>query len=233
MPYRRLPNTDQSRIRAITTAIEQCSMAGNDAQPVIDLKTYTEAKIFLPMFERAHHDYLFSLEKQKTASKKYHKQQRMARLYISHFIQVLNFSVIRNEIKRELKKLYDLDPEVDTVPDLNSEKAILYWGEQIIKGEKDRIASGGSPIYNPAIAKVTVFFEVFRDTCVDQKIHKKNTSRFLDALSSMRSEGDAIILDIWNQVERYFEDEPEDRRRMLCEQYGVRYYLRKNEKNND
>jgi hypothetical protein len=232
MPYRRLPNTDQSRIRAITTAIER-SGHGNESGLVIDPKTLNDAKAFLPTFESAHHDYLLSLEKQKVASKKYYNQQRMARLYISHFIQVLNFCVIRNEIKRENKKLYGLDPDVHTVPDLNSETAILSWGEQIIKGEKERIAAGGPPIYNPTIAKVTVYFEVFRDTCVDQKMHQKNTNRFLDTLSTMRPEGDAIILDIWNQAERYFEQEPEERRRELCEQYGVRYYLRKNEKSND
>lgn len=232
MPYRRLPNTDQSRIRAIATALEQCG-PGDEPGQVIDSKTLNEARSFLPCFENAQHDYLLSLEKQKTASKKYYSQQRMARLYISHFIQVLNFCVIRNEIKRENKKLYGLESDIHTVPDLNSETAILSWGEKIIKGEKERIAAGGPPIYNPTIAKVTVYYEVFRDTCIDQKMHQKNTNRFLDLLSSMRHEGDAIILDIWNQVEACFEHEPEDRRRELCEQYGIRYYLRKSEKTDD
>lgn len=228
MPYRRLPNTDQSRIRAITTAIEQFGSG-----KVIDEKSLKDAKSFLSSFENAHHDYLLSLEKQKTASKKYYNQQRMAKLYISHFIQVLNFCVIRNEIKRENKKLYGLDPDTHTVPDLNTESAILSWGSTIIKGEKERIAAGGPPIYNPTIAKVNVYYEVFRDICVEQKMHQKNTNRFLDALSSLRAECDAIILSIWNQVEHHFELEPEEKRRELCEQYGVRYYLRKSEKSND
>jgi len=232
MPYRRLPNTDQSRIRAITTALEQCG-SNVDSGLVIDEKTLKEASTFLPSFEHAQHDYLLSLEKQKVASKKYYNQLRMARLYISHFIQVLNFCVLRTEIKRENKKLYGLEPDVHTVPDLNSETAILSWGEKIIKGERDRIAAGGPPIYNPTIAKVTVYYEVFRDICIDQKMHQKNTNRFLDQLASMRHEGDVIILDIWNQVEACFERESEKRRLELCEQYGVRYYLRKSEKSDD
>lgn len=228
MPYRRLPNTDQSRIRALATAIEQPG-----SWKVLDDKTLSDARFFLPSFENVRHDYLLSLEKQKTASKKYYSQQRMARLYISHFIQVLNFCVIRNEIKRDSKKLYHLDPDVHTVPDLSSETAILSWGATIIKGEKERIAKGGSPIYNPTIAKVNVYYELFRDTCVDQKMHQKNTNRFLDTLSSLRAECDAIILSIWNQVEAHYEQEPEEKRRELCTAYGVRYYLRKSEKNDD
>ncbi len=232
MPYRRLPNTDQSRIRAITVAIEQCG-SREEAGQAIGQKTLNEAKSFLPSFETAHHDYLLSLEKQKMASKKYYNQMRMARLYISHFIQVLNFCVIRNEIKRENKKLYGLEPDIHTVPDLNSEAAILSWGQKIINGEKQRIAAGGPPIYNPTIAKVTVYYDIFRDTCVEQKMHQKNTNRFQELLSSMRTEGDAIILDIWNQVEAVFEHEQEERHRELCEQYGIRYYLRKSEKADD
>ena len=42
------------------------------------------------------------------------------RLYISHFIQVLNLAVLRDEIKVVHKELYDL-PEANVVPDLLSE----------------------------------------------------------------------------------------------------------------
>jgi len=229
MPYRRLPNTDQSRIRAINTALEQYRSENIPGQ-VVNLRTKNDAEAFLPGFENAHHEYLHSLEKQKGASKKYYMQMRMARLYLSHFIQVLNFGVIRNEIKKEAKKLYGLDPDNYTVPDLSTEGSILSWGEQIINGEKQRISSGGSPIYNPAIAKVSVHYEIYRDTCISQKIFQKNTNRYLEQITAMRKECDAIILDIWNQVEEYFKNVPEEKRRELCEQYGVRYYLRKNEK---
>lgn len=229
MPYRRLPNTDQSRIRAISTALEQCRQDDVPGQ-VIHLKTKNEAETFLPQFEKAHHEYLMSLEKQKEASKKYYSQFRMARLYLSHFIQVLNFGVIRNEIRPEAKKLYHLSPTNHTVPDLSTEAALLNVGEQVINGERQRIAAGGAPIYNPAIAKVCVHYEIFRDTCVAQKILQKSTNRYLEQLAAMRADADAIILDIWNQVEHYFRNEPDHRRRELCETYGVRYYLRREEK---
>jgi hypothetical protein len=229
MPYRRLPNTDQSRIRAISTALDRYKSKIDEGE-VITEKTFNNASTFFPTFENIHHEYLVSLENQKAASKKYYQQMHNARLYISHFIQVLNFGVIRKEIKRETKTLFDLEPDVFTVPDLSTESAIIKWGESIIKGERERINRGGSPIYNPAIAKVAVHYDIFKDTCVSQKIYQKSTNRYLDQITSLRDEADNLIIDIWNQVENFFKDYPELQRHELCQSWGVRYYLRKNEK---
>ena len=66
------------------------------------------------------------------------------RLYISHFIQVLNLAVLRDEIKPVHKELYDL-PEANVVPDLLSEAALVEWGRKIIEGEQRRTSQGGSP----------------------------------------------------------------------------------------
>lgn len=47
----------------------------------------------------------------------------------------------------------------------------------------------------------------------------------------MRSEADALILDIWNQVERkYAEVMPNEKRLELCRAYGLIYYYRTGEK---
>ena len=229
MPYRRLPNTDQARIRAMRSALEQCSQT--DAPDLaISIKTKNEIELFLPTFEGANHDYLECLDSQVTAAKKYQQQIKMIRLYLSHFIQVLNFGVIRKEIKKESKKLYGLDPANFAVPDLSTEKALLYWGECIIKGEQERIANGGSPIYNPAIAKVSVHYDIFKDAEISQKIYQKSTNRTLERVAALRNNADVIILDIWNQVEDYYKSYPEEQRRTLCQIYGLKYYYRKNEK---
>jgi len=229
MPYRRLPNTDQARIRALQTAIEVCSRT-NVPELAFSIKAKNEAETFLPVFEGAQHDYWMCLDSQVSAGKKYQMQIKTVRLYISHFIQVLNFSVIRNEIKRESKRLYGLEPSNFSVPDLSTESALLLWGERIINGEQERIKAGGAPIYNPAIAKVRVHYDIFKDAGISQKIFQKSTNRSLDQLAALRKTADEIILDIWNQVEDYYKSYPETERRILCQTYGIRYYYRKNEK---
>ena len=66
-------------------------------------KTFEDAKGFLTRYERALFEYKQSSNNQVNTNKKYQQVIKNARLYISHFIQVFNMSVIRGEIKPENK----------------------------------------------------------------------------------------------------------------------------------
>lgn len=227
MPYRRLPNTDNARIRALKTAIERHnSLFGRDVV-LLDIQ---KLELMLKSFENAQARYRDSLQTQATANKKFQKLVKNARLYISHFIQVLNLCVIRNEIKKEQKQYYNLDPDNFTVPDLISNDAILYWGDGIIKGEQTRLAHGGAPIYNPTIARVNVTFSLFKDAYFSQKMYQNTTIRELDILTEQRAGMDEVLAILWNQIESAFAGLPAKARLVRCKEYGVVYYLRKGEK---
>lgn len=229
MPYRRLPNTDQARLRALRAAIQKADKQDFNEQ-IITLKTTHDAKTYLSVFEKQLIQYQHTLENQVSANKRYQQIVHNARLYISHFIQVLNLAVIRGDIKKDHKLFYQLDPNVHTVPDLTTEAALIQWGKYIIDGENERVRNGGLPIYNPAIAKVQVHYEVFKEYKSTQKIHQSSTNRSWEELVSLREKGDAIILEIWNQVEAKFKDEKPYSRLTKCQQYGLVYYYRKGEK---
>jgi hypothetical protein len=115
------------------------------------------------------------------------------------------------------------------VPDLTNESSIIEWGSKIIKGEKERNRRGGTPIYNPTIAKVSVHYEIFKDGYDQQKHLQWQTARSLDMLASLREKADGIILDIWNQVEKSFENLSGTERLNQCQDYGVVYYYRTGE----
>ena len=104
MPYRRLPNTDQARVRALKAAVEKGDVY-NVRDLAISLKTLFEARNFLQRFEAAQIYYTQCYENQSRASRKHQANVKTARLYISHFIQVLNLAVLRDEIKAVHKKL--------------------------------------------------------------------------------------------------------------------------------
>lgn len=229
MPYRRLPNTDQARIRALKKAIDKEESFNADNNSVISVKTLNEAQNFLTRFEQAHNYYVYCYNNQISSSQKYQPSVKTARLYVSHFIQVLNLAVTRSEIKEEYKAFYGLDPKDYAVPDLANESSIIEWGEKIIKGEKERTRKGGAPIYNPTIAKVTVHYEIFKEGYEQQKHLQWLTSRSLGALAAMREKADQIILDIWNQIEGSFETLPPNHRLNECQNYGVVYYYRTGE----
>lgn len=231
MPYRRLPNTDQARIRALKSAVVKGEMY-NVYDLAISLKTLSEARNFLLKFEAAQTYYSRCYDNQAKASRKHQSSVKMARLYVSHFIQVLNLAVLRVEIKTVYKSLYGLPVDNYNVPDLSSELAIAEWGRKIIDGENQRTSQGGIPIYNPTIAKVKVHYDIFLDGFERQRSLQALTNRSLEALASMRERADELILDIWNQVEmKYQEVFPNEKRLEKCRDYGLVYYYRTGEKN--
>jgi hypothetical protein len=232
MPYRRLPKTDQTRLAALNTAIRQGEKDGI-YKPVISLKMQHEAKTFLSQYEQSLSNYKQAVNNQKESIKKAHSNVKQTRLYISHFIQVLNMSIIRDELKKTVKTFYELDPESNSVPDLTSEKAILKWGERIIKGENERMRSGGTPIYNPNINKVKVYFDIFKENINEQKIYLSNINRYSEAVQKMRNKCDEIILNIWNEVETHFSDMPWKDRIDNGKKYGLIYYYRRGEDTTD
>ena len=230
MPYRRLPNTDQARIRALKSAVGKGDVY-NVSELAISLNTLSEARNFLSKFEIAHNYYAQCYDNQVKESPKHQSNVKTARLYISHFIQVLNLSVLRSEVKPIHKKLYCLPIDNYNVPDLTSEAAMVEWGKRIIEGERKRTSQGGVPIYNPTIAKVKVHYDIFVDSYERQKALQVLTNRSLEGLATMRTRADELILDIWNQVEEKFRNiSPNELRLDKCRDYGVIYYYRTGEK---
>lgn len=230
MPYRRLPNTDQARLRALRTALQFTDKQNFASQTIVSFKTLIDAKNFLVLFEKQLNQYQQTLDNQVSANKRYQQIVHNARLYISHFIQVFNLAVIRGDVKKEHKLFYQLDPNVHIVPDLTTEAALIQWGKAVIEGENERVRNGGLPIYNPTIAKVKVHYEVFKEYKSTQKLYQNTTQKSWEELNNLRVKGDAIILDLWNQVEQKFKDEKPFARLTKCQHFGLIYYYRKGEK---
>ncbi len=229
MPYRRLPNTDQARLYALQTAVRRASEADFTEQ-VLTYKTLNETQRFLLTFENQVSQYHQNFQSKVSANKKYRHIVSNARMYISHFIQVLNLTVIRGEIKKEQKELYKLDIDTHILPDLSSEEDLLVWGQNIIEGEAERIKQGGFPLYNPSISKVQVHYDIFKEKQVMQAMHKKTANRTYEDLEVLRKQADELIVNIWNQVEAYYSQKLPYERLRCCQAYGLIYYYRSGEK---
>lgn len=228
MPYRRLPKTDQARLHALQRAVQQAANAPYNEQ-AINYRTLSEAQRFLMQYENQVAQYHANFDSKVTANRQYRHRVRNARMYISHFIQVLNLAVIRGEIKRSQKELYKLDPKSNALPDLTTEEGLIEWGQNIIDGEQQRTAAGGFPIYNPAINKVKVHYEMFKEEYTSHLLHKKTHSRVFEDTETLRKQVDEIILSIWDQVEAFYKDELPYAKLRKCQAYGMIYYYRKGE----
>lgn len=229
MPYRRLPNTDLARLRAMQTALKKYEELGDGAVPY-SFKTVSAIGTFLPRFETAIQNYKQSLASQTQNNERYQYLTATARMYISHFIQVLNLACIRGEIKPDRKTFYRLLPNDNSVPDLSSDSLVFEWGKNIIDGEVERQRLGGAPIYNPAIGKVKVHYDQFKDAFQERKVYRKNTERHLEMVQNLRSDADKIILDLWNQIEGGFANLGTEKMQEKSKEFGVVYYLRRKER---
>ncbi|MBI4649544.1 MAG: hypothetical protein HY738_23820 [Bacteroidia bacterium] len=229
MPYRRLPNTDQARLRALKKAID----LGQALSPVtlaFSQATLQKIRSFLPLFEHQLLQQQQAFTNQTTRSKEYIEIYKKTKIYISHFIQVMNMAVQRGELPCSIKKHYGLNENSKKVPSLNTESDVIKWGERIIKGEQERLSHGENPIMNPKIAIVKINYENFIEAHRNQKNLQEITSRTLNKVADKRNEADTIILNLWNEIEEKFSTLPDNERREKSSLYGLIYVYRKNEK---
>ena len=112
---------------------------------------------------------------------------------------------------------------------MTTEEGLMEWGQNIIDGEMKRTSAGGFAIYNPSINKVKVHYEMFKEDYTSHILHKKKHSRVFEDTETLRNQADAIILDIWNQVEAFYKDELPYAKLQKCQAYGMIYYYRTGE----
>ncbi len=229
MPYRRLPNTDKARLRALNAALKKTISSEDNSDIACSEETIIALQEIIPKFESAVINLDFARKQQNNKNKEYLELSRKARLYISHFIQVLNFSILRGEMKIEVKDFYSLSKYNNNLPPLATDKNLIDWGKILIEGEQQRIMKGGNPIYNPSIALVKVNYEKFIDSHRFQTILIANTKRLAGTVNDLRKEADRIILEIWNEVEKYYEGLSDSDKRERASEYGIVYVWRKKE----
>ena len=81
------------------------------------------------------------------------------------------------------------------------------------------------------IALVKVNYENFKENYTRQKQFQNNSARESGNVAQYRNDADALILEVWNEVERYFEGvKDEEEKRYMCEEYGLVYVFRRGEK---
>jgi len=228
MPYRRLPNTDSARYKALQKALQK----GKELPPfklAFSQSTYQKIISFLPLYEKTMLRLKGAMQVQAERNLDYLPHVKKVKMYISHFIQVVNMAIQRCELPLSILEDYKLSEYGCKVPPMNSEDEICNLGRNLIEGETARIRKGLPPVTNPTIALVKVWYEKFLDAYQDQKNLQLSTCRAQKELAGIRPQADEIILHIWNEVENSFKDLPDDLKREKASEYGLIYVYRKTE----
>ena len=227
MPYRRLPTTDKARTRALEAALQK--VAFKNGKVAISAKTIEELQTVKSKFENLLKHYEMNIQIQSEKNHEYKASMEIARMYVSHFIQVLYLTSERGEINGGIK-YYGLDEFDGKVPPLNNEEEILFWGNKVIQGEQKRIQNGGSAIYNPSIALVRIKVEAFNDAAIFQQNLKKNTIRTYKAMQELRKTTNDFISQLWNEIEEGIVTDNAKHKRQVAQEYGIVYIFRRKER---
>jgi len=231
MPYRRLPNTDTARLKAL----KQVYQKGKELPPfklAFTQSAFNRVQAFLPNFESVIRLYKNTCTVTTEKNREYPSLFKKAKLYISHFIQVMNMAVVRGELHANTRTFYGLNELEGKIPEMNTEAEVIRWGEQVIAGETERLKKGMKPVNNPSIALVKVHFEQFMNACRTKKINQKNNLRILNDVVALRTQADEIILKVWNEIEKHYADLPSDLMREKAAEYGMSFVYRRNEQRN-
>ena len=231
MPYRRLPNTDTARLKSLKAALEK-----GRSQPPFKLafsaNSFRKMQAVLPQYENAISEQKNSQNLLAERNKEYQKRLKKVRLYVSHFIQVVNMAISRGDMAPETRNYFGLEGDEKKLPSLITDEDVITWGKKLIQGEQQRRNKGLSPVTNPTIAVLQVHFDKFMEYHNYQKSLKVRNQLAQDDLHVRRTAADAIIQQVWNEVEHTYGDLPEEMRREKATEYGLIYVFRKNELNN-
>jgi hypothetical protein len=148
---------------------------------------------------------------------------------MSHFIQVINMAIVRGDLSPADRDYFGFGRDQSRVPSFGTEAEVIKWGEKLIQGEIQRIKKGLTPVTNPTMAVMKVWYENFFEAYKYQKILQNNLLRSQERLTEYRKVVDSIISSIWNEVEDYYKTLPDELKRNNAKIYGVVYFYRKNE----
>lgn len=229
MPYRRLPNTDQARLRALKAACSATEKYSPENMK-FSQKLALDVKSFTPIFEQEVKRYVDSRTLQSSIGRQVLEAGKNARLYLSHFIQVLNMCILRGEIKKDARTLLGLEADETTVPDMSSDQLLLDIGKAVIDGESRR---QGNKIYNPSIANVKVKYDRFCEAYAKHKDIQQTIAKNHSKVDEIRSKADQLILEVWNEVEASIGTVDTNEKREMAMEYGIVYFYRPIERQKD
>ena len=221
MMYRRLPNTDKARLTAIHNLLRRIDEDQNyDIISSHQLEMLREKeKGYSQLIDQRDTNGVLRKENNRL------KQQlfRKLKLCISHFFQVVNFAIVREDLDKSCRTLFGLEEHDAVIPSLVNEQSILHWGNQIVHGENERTKDGSTPISHPNTEHILNLLNkelVLREQI--EELEKRDTE-IRSMIKVERTKVDECIKKAWNDIEYYFSNSAKENKRIKSKEYGVVY----------
>ena len=228
MPSRELPKSDTGRLDALKTA-NDLAVAKPADQLAFSQENADKVKVFYQTFNNEMKERGTALSAQSDATTARDFALIRCRKYVSHYFQVLNLGIDRDEHKASERVFYGLDISQESVPPLVSIDDVRLQAENIIKGEVERVNAGGTPMSNPSKDQVEAAYNDLTAKMKDQSNKKLTLSKEQRDVDDIRGQAEELIKDIWDEVEFHFRKLPAAAMRREARAYGVVYVSRSGE----
>lgn len=221
MIYRRLPNTDKARLTAIHTLLRKI-----DEEQNYEIISSHQLEM-LREKEKAYSKLIDQRDAHGVLRKENNRQKqqllRKLKLCISHFFQVINFAIVREEFDKSCRALFGLEENDAVVPSLVNEQSIIHWGHQIVLGERERTKDGSVPISHPNTEHIFSLLnkeQVLREKIIELE---KRDAEIRSEIKVERGKVDECIKKAWNDVEYFFGNSEKENKRVKSKEYGIVY----------
>jgi hypothetical protein len=219
MAYRRLPNTDNARLTALVKLNE---LLLTDKVIVLNKHKETIEQLKVEFGEQIKKREKFVLKRTKLNKSKKRLLAKL-KLYVSHFLQVFNFAIDRQDISKEYRVFFKLETNTGVIPPLSKESDIVKWANNIVDGEKKRVEKGVETISHPNYTRIKELKEDAEKIIDELKGLEKSFGNYQKEIEEQRNKIDAFIKQIWTEIEFQFINEPIEIKRKKATQFGVVY----------
>jgi hypothetical protein len=148
-----LPRTE-AQVENLLHAIKTKMGVVSPADMAITPATQTAITAKNTLFDGLVTDKAAALYVQTKSTKAAETAKAVDKMFISQYFQVFNFGVDRGKYDAESRVFYGIGIKDKTVPVMQTEAQILFWGGKIITGDSNRVAAGGAAMANPSAAEV-------------------------------------------------------------------------------
>ena len=219
---RRLPQSNISRKYALCSAVDKndtvdISESALTSATIIRLTKGKDA--FTLALSAVHTAEAFHARKGEPLK----ENRRLLRKNIAAYFKGINNAISTNTIPEPARAFYGLDISNKRLPKTNTDSLLIYWADQIIKGDANRVSKGGIAMANPSIIEFTAIYNITYPLISE---YSNATSDLIDAQTKVKNllpEIDKLIRHTWNEIETFYSDLKASTKRSTSRNWGVLY----------
>jgi hypothetical protein len=220
--FRRLPRSSDSRFNAITAAKQKKDSTAAANLPTT-AATNTRLDSVYTQFTAARNT--LSIKRAESILSTNQKEMLLASLALksSHYVQVLNMHIAQGLFPAAYRAYFKIDTNSTAVPSIRTESDIVALAQNIVDGEPNMVAAGGTVIPFPTKTVIKTLLATVVAKQNEQSLKKDATDAAEEALYNLNTEADAVIKKIWDEVETFWNEEPIEGLRRKSREWGVVY----------